>query len=155
MEPPPVLKEHFEGDTFEKSQKYGKDKAKFSLYSGLFKQVLDSALLHYGVYAWLWDIAGDIRLAIGYGPEHEVSYGSFTTTVANLSVDHRSFSHFSSLPFRSSSSPSQAFHFPSIKPSFSRKNTGLTRPLRGCSSWIPLKAGWSGSRSVGHSLPPA
>jgi len=71
-EPPAVLKEHFNDGTFKKSQAYGKDKAKFSLYSGLFRQVLDSALLHYGVYAWSWDIAGSIRSTIGYGPEHEI-----------------------------------------------------------------------------------
>jgi STE24 endopeptidase len=72
-EPPAVLKEHFKDDTFKKSQEYGIDKAKFSLYSGLFRQVLDSVLLHYGVYAWSWDVAGSIGTAIGYGPEHEVS----------------------------------------------------------------------------------
>jgi len=72
-EPPAVLKEYFKDDTFKKSQAYGKDKAKFSLCSGLFRQVLDSALLHYGVYAWSWDLAGSIRSVAGYGPEHEVS----------------------------------------------------------------------------------
>ena len=72
-EPPTVLKEHFKDDTFKKSQAYGKDKAKFSLCSGLFRQALDSALLHCGVYAWSWDLAGSICLVVGYGPEHEVS----------------------------------------------------------------------------------
>lgn len=90
-EPPAVLKEHFKDDTFKKSQKYGKDKAKFSLYSGLFKQVLDSALLHYGVYAWSWDVAGSIRLALGYGPEHEVSsmvYSCRMSLICSGSIDH-------------------------------------------------------------------
>lgn len=72
-QPPAVLKEHFKEDTFKKSQEYGKDKAKFALCSGLLKQVLDSTLLHYGVYARSWDVAGSIRSAIGYGPDCEVS----------------------------------------------------------------------------------
>ncbi|KAF9652547.1 hypothetical protein BDM02DRAFT_3153675 [Thelephora ganbajun] len=83
-EPPAVLKEHFKDDTFKKSQEYGKDKAKFSLYSGLFKQILDSALLHYGVYAWSWDVAGSIRSALGHGPEHEIIQSLFFAVILFL-----------------------------------------------------------------------
>jgi STE24 endopeptidase len=75
-EPPAVLAAHFgpETDTFEKSQKYGKDKAKFSIFSGLYKQCIDSAMVQYGFYAWAWAIAGKILVRFGYGPEYEVSY---------------------------------------------------------------------------------
>jgi len=80
-EPPAVLKEHFKKDTFKKSQEYGIDKAKYSLYSGLFKQVLDSALLHYGVYAWSWGAAGSICTAIGCGLEHEITQSLFFAAI--------------------------------------------------------------------------
>jgi len=92
-EPPAVLKGHFKDDIFQKSQEYGKDKARFSLCSGLFKQALDSALLHYGVYAWSWGIAGSICSTLGYGPEHEVgltirSYRMFVTNLSLALTDH-------------------------------------------------------------------
>lgn len=136
-EPPAVLKEHFNDDTFKKSQAYGKDKAKFSLYSGLFRQALDSALLHYGVYAWSWDIAGSIRSTIGYGPDHEVCPTARSSQMllicpAFMSI-HRSLSPFFSPLSCSLSPPSQASHSPLIKPSSSRKNMGLTKQPRGCS----------------------
>ena len=72
--PPAVLSNHFNQETFEKSQNYGKDKAKFSLFSGLFKQCIDSALLHYGIYAWSWDVAGRSLARFGYGSEDEVCF---------------------------------------------------------------------------------
>ena len=50
-EPPAVLAPHFKDDEFQKSQAYGKDKAKFSIFSGLFGQFLGSAMIHYGFYA--------------------------------------------------------------------------------------------------------
>lgn len=80
--PPSVLSAHFNQDTFQKSQNYGKDKAKFSLFSGLFKQCIDSALLHYGIYAWSWDVAGQGLARFGYGSEYEVCFTlrSFTST---------------------------------------------------------------------------
>ena len=74
--PPAVLAEHFKADVFEKSQKYGKDKAKFSLVSGLLKQCLDSAMLQYGFYAWSWDMGGRIIARLGYGPQYEVRFVS-------------------------------------------------------------------------------
>ncbi|KAF9005120.1 peptidase family M48-domain-containing protein [Cyathus striatus] len=38
--PPSALAEHFTPAVFEKSQKYGRDKARFAFFSGLFKQCL-------------------------------------------------------------------------------------------------------------------
>lgn len=74
-EPPAVLAAHFgpETDTFQKSQKYGKDKAKFSIISGLYKQCIDSAMLQYGFYAWAWATGGRIMTSFGYGGDYEVS----------------------------------------------------------------------------------
>lgn len=71
--PPPALANHFTPDVFAKSQAYGKDKARFSLVAGLYKQTLDSAMLHYGLYAWAWQVGGHILARFGYGPEYEVS----------------------------------------------------------------------------------
>jgi STE24 endopeptidase len=71
-EPPASLAEHFDAGVFEKSQNYGKDKAKFALFSGLYKQVLDSVMLQYGFYAWSWSFGGRLLTKFGYGPEHEI-----------------------------------------------------------------------------------
>lgn len=74
--PPPALEKAFEPGQFEKSQAYGKDKAKFALFSGLYKQCLDSALLQYGFYAWSWKAAGCVIAKLGYDSAHEVSIGA-------------------------------------------------------------------------------
>ncbi|KAI0710875.1 peptidase family M48-domain-containing protein [Earliella scabrosa] len=70
--PPPVLADHFKPEVFKKSQAYGKDKAKFSLVSGLYKQVIDSLAIHYGLVAWSWKAGGWIISKLGYGPEYEI-----------------------------------------------------------------------------------
>ncbi|KAJ7911611.1 peptidase family M48-domain-containing protein [Mycena leptocephala] len=64
--PPAALASHISASDFEKSQKYGKDKAKFALFSGLYRQCLDSTMLHFGFYAWSWDVAGRITQSIGF-----------------------------------------------------------------------------------------
>ena len=71
--PPPVLAGHFDEATFRKSQLYGRDKAQFSLVTGLLKQAIDSAMLHYGFYAWAWNVGGRLVGRLGYGAEYEVS----------------------------------------------------------------------------------
>ncbi|KAF7324614.1 CAAX prenyl protease [Mycena kentingensis (nom. inval.)] len=70
--PPPALKDHISTTEFEKSQKYGKDKAKFALFSGLYKQLLDSALIHFGFYAWAWKAAGMALAKVGFGEEYQI-----------------------------------------------------------------------------------
>ena len=71
-EPPASLAGHFDAEVFDKSQKYGKDKAKFALFSGLYKQIWDSLMLQYGFYAWAWTAGGHLLSKLGYGPEYEV-----------------------------------------------------------------------------------
>ncbi|PFH48529.1 hypothetical protein AMATHDRAFT_149731 [Amanita thiersii Skay4041] len=71
-EPPKALAPHFEEGVFEKSQKYGKDKAKFALFSGLYKQIIDSTMLQYGFYAWSWGAAGRLLAKAGYGSNYEI-----------------------------------------------------------------------------------
>jgi len=86
-EPPEALKKDFEPGQFEKSQKYGKDKAKFALFSGIYKQAVDSAMLQYGFYAWSWKAAGCLIARLGYGPEHEIYQSiAFVFTLYFLSV---------------------------------------------------------------------
>jgi STE24 endopeptidase len=75
--PPTALANHFTPEVFEKSQKYGKDKAKFALFSGLYKQCLDSSFIQWGFNAWSWDVAGRILYKFGYGPQYEVMYEIF------------------------------------------------------------------------------
>lgn len=72
-EPPLALAEHFTSEVFAKSQVYGRDKAKFSLVAGLYKQVVDSAMLHFGAYAWAWRVGGQLLAKMGYGAEYEVN----------------------------------------------------------------------------------
>ncbi|KAF4565438.1 hypothetical protein EYR36_002009 [Pleurotus pulmonarius] len=72
-EPPAALASYFSKDEFLKSQNYGKDKAKFSLFSGLYKQCIDSALLQFGFYAWSWTAAGKVTSWFGYGPDYEIT----------------------------------------------------------------------------------
>lgn len=67
------MKEHIKPEEFAKSQKYGQDKAKFALFSKIYSQGLDSALLHYGFYAWCWEASGKLLAKTGYGSEYEVS----------------------------------------------------------------------------------
>jgi STE24 endopeptidase len=62
------LKNQFDQETFEKSQRYGKHKAKFTLVQGLFQQTLSSALMHFGVYAWAWQTGGTLIGKLGYAP---------------------------------------------------------------------------------------
>ena len=76
-EPPASLASHFEPGVFEKSQNYGKDKAKFALFSGIFKQLLDSFMLQSGFYAWSWVVSQNIMTKIGYGQGYEVKKTSF------------------------------------------------------------------------------
>ncbi|KIP07880.1 hypothetical protein PHLGIDRAFT_19080 [Phlebiopsis gigantea 11061_1 CR5-6] len=85
-EPPKALAEHFTPEVFAKSQAYGKDKAQYALVSGLIKQTLESVMLHYGIYAWAWGVAGCIIGMFGYGPEYEITQSlvfSFVTYLAS------------------------------------------------------------------------
>ena len=86
-EPPPVLKDHFSQEVFDKSQKYGKDKAKFALASGLYRQVVDSAMLQYGMYAWAWEAGGRFLTKVGYSTEHEVSKSAHDTISLGANED--------------------------------------------------------------------
>jgi STE24 endopeptidase len=71
--PPAILAEHFTPEVFEKSQKYGKHKAKFSIFSGLYTQFIDTLQLASGMYhPWAWMTSGRLIGLAGFGPEYQV-----------------------------------------------------------------------------------
>jgi STE24 endopeptidase len=55
---PKQLKNEIDQETYDKSQKYGRAKAKFSFVSGLWSQVKNLFVIRYDVYPRLWAIAG-------------------------------------------------------------------------------------------------
>lgn len=76
--PPAALAEHFTPEVFEKSQKYGKHKAKFSIVSGLYKQFIETFQLASGIYyPWVWKASGQLLGLAGYGPEYLVCSQEF------------------------------------------------------------------------------
>jgi len=71
--PPAVLADHFKPEAFEKSQKYGKHKAKYSIVSGLYRQFIDTLQIASGLYyPWAWSASGQLLGLAGYGPEYLV-----------------------------------------------------------------------------------
>ena len=132
-EPPASLAKHFEPGVFEKSQNYGKDKAKFALFSGIFKQLLDSFMLQFGFYAWSWGVSQNIMTKIGYGQGYEVIKKNQTF------IKLRTGAHFRT-PVNRYLSPSCLFSScssfrlsrqslcKSTEPLYLKKNTVSTRP---------------------------
>lgn len=104
-EPPAALAHHLTKDTFQKSQTYGKDKAKFSFLSGIYRQVLDSVMIQYGMYAYAWRLAGKVIAHFGYGPQYEVSANGPTCGLCSsmfLRSSNRMFSEESYLLYQRS-----------------------------------------------------
>ena len=64
--PPPALATTFTPEVFEKSQKYGKDKARFALFSSAFSQVLEIALIYFDAQVCAWSVAGALLSKYGY-----------------------------------------------------------------------------------------
>ncbi|VDC05236.1 unnamed protein product [Peniophora sp. CBMAI 1063] len=72
--PPPALADHFTPEVFAKSQTYGRDKAKFSFVSTIYKQLIDTVQLASGLYyPWAWSASGSALQLFGYGPEYQIS----------------------------------------------------------------------------------
>jgi len=145
-EPPASLAKHFEPGVFDKSQNYGKDKAKFALFSGIFKQLLDSFMLQCGFYAWSWGVSQSIMTKIGYGQGCEVS--SHTSHVFRKETScsfQNPANRFLSLSclFSSSSSfrPSRHSHCKSMELLSLKRSTVSTRPPPCSSSLISSRDG--------------
>jgi len=83
--PPAVLADHFKPEVFEKSQKYGKHKAKFSLVAGFYRQILDTVQIQSGLYyPWAWDISGRALQWVGYGSEYQITQSIIFVMVLTL-----------------------------------------------------------------------
>lgn len=54
------MEQEIDRETFDKSQAYGRAKAKFSFVSGLFNQLKSIAVLYFNVYPIVWGVAGTI-----------------------------------------------------------------------------------------------
>jgi len=77
QEVPPALKKHLEKETFEKSQAYGRDKARFSFLSSLYHQIITSISIHYDVYAWAWATAANIQAYVRPGSTSQMLQSIF------------------------------------------------------------------------------
>ncbi|PSR90783.1 CAAX prenyl protease 1 [Coniella lustricola] len=59
---PKVLEQQVSQDVFDKSQAYGRAKAKFEFVSGLYSQIQNIAFIHYDILPKLWSWSGDLLL---------------------------------------------------------------------------------------------
>ncbi|KAK0739620.1 peptidase family M48-domain-containing protein [Apiosordaria backusii] len=60
--PPAVLQHEVTQEVFDKSQAYGRAKAKFSLINGLYGQIQNFAFYHFDILPKLWSWSGDLLL---------------------------------------------------------------------------------------------
>lgn len=72
-QPPTELLSFFPDDKFQQGQKYGASKAKFSAFSLLYSQILETALIVFDVYAKSWDAATVVMSKLGYSSEYEIA----------------------------------------------------------------------------------
>ncbi|KAG8735911.1 hypothetical protein FRC10_010011 [Ceratobasidium sp. 414] len=82
--PPAALKEHFTEEVFQKSQRYGRDKARFQVVSKLYSQLLETGMIVFGAFPWAWSTAGDVLTKFGYGPEYEITQSIVFGTILFL-----------------------------------------------------------------------
>ena len=60
--PPKVLEQEVSQDVYDKSQEYGRAKAKFGFIRGLWGQIQNIAFIHFDVLPKLWSWSGDLLL---------------------------------------------------------------------------------------------
>ncbi|KXX73323.1 CAAX prenyl protease 1 [Madurella mycetomatis] len=60
--PPKVLEHQVSQEVFDKSQAYGRAKAKFAVFNGLYGQIQNFAFYHFDVLPKLWSWTGDLLL---------------------------------------------------------------------------------------------
>ncbi|KAG9076168.1 hypothetical protein FRC06_009666, partial [Ceratobasidium sp. 370] len=82
--PPPALREHFTEEVFKKSQRYGRDKARFQVVSKLYSQLLETGMIVFGAFPWAWSTAGNVLTKFGYGPEYEITQSIVFGTILFL-----------------------------------------------------------------------
>ena len=97
---PKELEGEISQEVFDKSQAYGRAKANFSFWSGIFGQVQNYAIIYYDVLPKLWDLTGvwlTRYIPDPYAGEivHTLIFSfvfSLATTLLNLPIDY--YSHF-------------------------------------------------------------
>lgn len=62
--PPKVLEHEVSQEVFDKSQAYGRAKAKFAVFNGLYGQIQNFAFYHFDVLPKLWSWTGDLLLRL-------------------------------------------------------------------------------------------
>lgn len=60
--PPKVLEQEISQETYDKSQAYGRAKAKFQFVNGIWGQVTNIAFIHFDVLPKIWSWTGDLLL---------------------------------------------------------------------------------------------
>ncbi|KAK4540300.1 hypothetical protein LTR36_009612 [Oleoguttula mirabilis] len=73
---PPQLKHEIDQKTFDKSQAYGRAKAKFGVVHGVWGQVKNYVVIQYNAYPWLWALTGTWLLR--YAPAGSFLQGEIT-----------------------------------------------------------------------------
>ena len=68
---PDEAKDLLDADTFTKARLYALDKSNFGAVSGWFNQILSSFLMVYFAFAFLWRIAGDFIVELGFDKSDE------------------------------------------------------------------------------------
>jgi STE24 endopeptidase len=62
-------------ETFDKAQRYGRDKTRFQLLKIVINQLVTWAILRRGVYASLWTSTGDLMSTLGLAQDRTVRLG--------------------------------------------------------------------------------
>lgn len=85
--PPVSLAQDFKQDTFEKSQKYGRDKARFAFVSSTYGQFLELLFIYGTAQVRAWGAAGGLLKRWGYAG-YEVCQLLQNTTGRSLTNIH-------------------------------------------------------------------
>ncbi|KAK1926625.1 putative CAAX prenyl protease 1 (A-factor converting enzyme) [Papiliotrema laurentii] len=72
--PPPELASHMNKETFDKAQRYGRDKTRFQLLKIVINQLVTWAILRRGVYASLWTSTGDLMSTLGLAQDRTITH---------------------------------------------------------------------------------
>jgi len=90
---PDEAKDLLDADTFTKARLYALDKSNFGAVSGWFNQILSSFLMVYFAFAFLWRIAGDFIVELGFDKSDEIYRSMMFVLLSNI------FSTIIGLPF--------------------------------------------------------
>lgn len=81
---PDEAKDLLDADTFTKARLYALDKSNFGAVSGWFNQILSSFLMVYFAFAFLWRIAGDFIVELGFDKSDEIYRSMMFVLLSNI-----------------------------------------------------------------------